>query len=77
MSHTKADLIDQKINLIAYLTSKIKAADWHAVQDAASDIREIDAKLEVLAEHTITTVTTPTYPPPPSNETDRWAKRLG
>lgn len=38
----------QKAQLIDYLKSKIDAEDFHAVQDAASDIREIDAKLEVL-----------------------------
>ncbi len=36
--------------LIAYLLSKVKSGDWHAVQDAGSDIREIDAKLELLRE---------------------------
>jgi hypothetical protein len=36
--------------LIDYLYSKIAAEDFHAVQDAASDIREIDAKLSVLRE---------------------------
>jgi hypothetical protein len=50
MMPTKADLLEQKASLLAYLTSKIKACDWHAVQDAASDIREIEAKLEVLVE---------------------------
>lgn len=42
------ELIEQKAQLVAYLLSKVKAEDWHAVQDAASDIREINAKLEVL-----------------------------
>lgn len=45
---TRAELIEQRTSLIAYLLSKVKACDWHAVQDAASDIREINAKLEVL-----------------------------
>lgn len=44
----RAELIEQRTALIAYLLSKVKAADWHAVQDAASDIREINAKLDVL-----------------------------
>ena len=44
-----AALEAQKLALIAYLQSKILAEDWHAVQDAASDIREIEAKLSVLA----------------------------
>lgn len=42
------DLMEQRTALVAYLLSKVKAEDWHAVQDAASDIREINAKLEVL-----------------------------
>jgi hypothetical protein len=50
MTTQKADLLEQKTSLVAYLTSKLKAGDMHAVQDAASDIREIDAKLQVLAE---------------------------
>lgn len=41
-------LVEAKAELIAYLLSKVRQSDWHAVQDAASDIREIDAKLEVL-----------------------------
>lgn len=44
------DLREQREQLIAYLLSKVKACDWHAVQDAASDIREINARLDVLAE---------------------------
>jgi hypothetical protein len=43
-----ADLCEQRLALTAYLLSKVKAGDWHAVQDAASDIREIEAKLSVL-----------------------------
>lgn len=38
----------QKRALVAYLDSKKEAEDWHAVQDAASDIREIEAVLRVL-----------------------------
>lgn len=38
----------QRQMLVAYLKSKLDAEDLHAVQDAASDIREIDAKLSVL-----------------------------
>lgn len=38
----------QKLTLIDYLKSKILANDWHAVQDAASDIREIDAEIKIL-----------------------------
>ena len=34
--------------LIRYLRTKLEEADWHGVQDAASDIREIEAMLRVL-----------------------------
>lgn len=50
MTDRKADLLDQKATLIGYLASRLKAGDFHAVQDAASDIREIDAKLELLGQ---------------------------
>jgi len=39
--------IQRKV-LIQYLESKLEAEDFHGVQDAASDIREIDAMLIVL-----------------------------
>ncbi len=45
---TVESLIEQKAQLIAYLLSKIQAEDWHAVMDSAADLREIDAKLELL-----------------------------
>lgn len=41
-------LIDEKQELIAYMKVKILAQDWHAVCDSANDIREIEAKLEIL-----------------------------
>lgn len=34
--------------LVAYLEVKTEENDWHAVSDAANDLREIDAKLEML-----------------------------
>jgi hypothetical protein len=46
----QTELREQKAQLIAYGQSKFKSGDWHAVQDAASDIREIDAKLEILQD---------------------------
>ena len=42
------ELKKQKQYLIDYLLSKVGSEDWHAVQDAASDIREINAKLLIL-----------------------------
>lgn len=47
------ELLEQKKALRAYLLSKERAEDWHAVQDAASDIREIDALLKYLKEDKI------------------------
>lgn len=47
---TQASLGEEKAALVAYLLSKVKAEDWHAVQDAGSDIREIEAKLKLLAQ---------------------------
>lgn len=38
----------QRDSLINYLESKISAQDWHAVADAAMDLREIDAQLKLL-----------------------------
>ena len=43
-----SELIEQKAALVAYLRSKLIAEDWHAVQDAASDIREIVAVLKAF-----------------------------
>ena len=57
MIGTHNDLIDelrsQKASLVRYVQMKIAAGDWHAVQDAASDIREVDAKLDILRELTV------------------------
>ena len=45
----RAELTEQRDALVSYLLSKVRAADWHAVQDAGSDIREIDARLDELS----------------------------
>ena len=34
--------------MLAYLKAKVEDADWHGVQDAASDLREIEAELKGL-----------------------------
>lgn len=39
----------RKAALVAYLANKTESEDWHAVQDAASDIREAEAMMEALA----------------------------
>lgn len=43
-----ARLVIQRDGLIHYLKMKVEQEDWHGVQDAASDIREVEAKIEVL-----------------------------
>lgn len=44
------ELERRKVGLVAYCQIKLDAGDWHAVQDAASDIRELEAKLELLRD---------------------------
>lgn len=52
METCKTDkLKERKQILIEYLLSSVAIEDWHAVQDSASDIREIEAKLSVLLQN--------------------------
>jgi hypothetical protein len=49
-------LKQQITSLVAYMRVKIDQADWHAVADAAMDIRELEAKIKVyegLGRHII------------------------
>ena len=41
-------LLERKTGLISYMKMKIDEEDYHAVADAAMDIREIVAQLELL-----------------------------
>jgi hypothetical protein len=41
-------LESRKSVLIKYIEVKLAEEDWHGVSDACNDIREIEAKLEVL-----------------------------
>lgn len=41
-------LQDERAAILNYMWQKAAAEDWHAVADAAMDLREIDAKLSVL-----------------------------
>jgi len=43
-----ADLEAWRPILIKYLEQKFKAEDWHGVQDAASDLRDLDCELDGL-----------------------------
>ena len=40
-----ARLLERREVLITYLKQCLTIEDWHGVQDAASDIREVDAAL--------------------------------
>lgn len=45
------ELLSQREVLKQYINSKLKADDdYHAVSDAANDIRDIDAKLQTIRE---------------------------
>lgn len=47
----KVNAIKKQItSLIDYMRVKIDQGDWHAVADAAMDIRELEAKLKVYEE---------------------------
>lgn len=50
--NSKQELEVQRIVIINYLTQKTKFEDWHAVADAAMDLRDIDAKLELIEMYT-------------------------
>jgi len=41
-------LTEEKAGMTEYLKLKMKQEDWHGVADAAMDIREIVAKLQIL-----------------------------
>jgi len=40
---TKAEYEQRRQGLIEYLLMKVKSGDFHAVMDAAADVRELDA----------------------------------
>lgn len=42
-------LLKERTALVAYAHMKLDAGDYHAVADAAMDLREIDAALKVWA----------------------------
>ncbi len=48
--HKIGQLQNQRNVMIEYLKLRLELCDWHGVQDAASDIREIEAALKVLQE---------------------------
>lgn len=40
----------QRQTMVTYLLSKVEVSDWHGVADAAMDLREIEAKINLLKE---------------------------
>jgi len=45
---TREILEEQIQELISYMKLKIKQRDWHGCADAANDIRELEAKKDLL-----------------------------
>jgi hypothetical protein len=45
---TVIELEEQIRALVIYMQLKIRQRDWHGVADSAMDIRELEAKKEVL-----------------------------
>jgi len=43
-----AFLLSSRPKLVDYLKMKLEAEDWHGVQDAASDLRDLDSELDGL-----------------------------
>lgn len=43
-------LNDRKIVMVAYLEQKMDEEDWHGVQDAASDLRDIESEIKAWKE---------------------------
>lgn len=41
-------LVSMRAVLMVYLKIKVEAEDWHAVSDAANDLREVDAELRAM-----------------------------
>jgi hypothetical protein len=49
--NAKQSLLRIRESLINYLFQKQQSEDWHGVADAAMDLREVDAKLEIIEEY--------------------------
>lgn len=45
---TRESLHRRRVIIIADLLSKAEAEDWHGTADAAMDLREVDAMLDIL-----------------------------
>ena len=49
MIPTLEQLEQRRASMINYLKLKIEEEDWHGVADAAMDLREIEAKIEMVS----------------------------
>lgn len=45
------ELEQRRMRLIDYLVMKVEQGDWHAVADAAMDLRELEAEMRVRKEY--------------------------
>lgn len=43
-------LHEQKRLMVEYLCMKVTLHDWHAVSDAANDLRELEARIQCQAQ---------------------------
>lgn len=50
MTTTIDDLIKKRTGMLAYMQLKIDAYDLHGVADAAMDLREIQAQIDLMIE---------------------------
>lgn len=46
MNNYLEQLAKRKEQMIQYLLLKVEEQDWHAVQDAGSDLRDIEAEMK-------------------------------
>jgi hypothetical protein len=49
MIPTLEQLNERRQRMIGYLKLKVEEEDWHGVADAAMDLREIEAKIEMVS----------------------------
>jgi DnaJ-domain-containing protein 1 len=54
LSGSNTTLEQRRANLIGYMRMKIDAADWHAVADAAMDLRELEVEIRLEPQYRFT-----------------------
>lgn len=58
MTKQMAELEVKRSRLHDYITMKLEERDYHAIADAAMDLREIDAKLSVITTISVSEMAT-------------------